>query len=131
MKLIKLHNTNAFSDKRGELVELRSDTIRRNMRHLFVSYTKLNCQIPRGNHYHKYKNEWFYVIQGKMRMRVKDLKTGMEEEYNFSDRLKKFIHIRPNLVHTFWNAGKNDLILLSLVDRKFNKKKPDTYTTSK
>jgi dTDP-4-dehydrorhamnose 3,5-epimerase-like enzyme len=127
MKLIRLFDNNVHVDSRGQLIELRSNNIRKNMKHMFISYTHPDSSIIRGNHYHKYKNEWFYIIQGKMKIKVKDLKSGMTEEHIFDDSLKKFIQIGPNLPHSFQNIGKDVLILMAIVDRKFNKQKPDTY----
>ena len=127
MSLIKLLDADYFPDDRGDLVALKSNVIQKNMRHLFISKTKPDSNIPRGNHYHKYKNEWFYIIQGIIKLKTKCLKTKKEEEYIFDDTLKKFINIGPNVAHTFWNIGDNELILLALVDRKFIPTKPDTY----
>ena len=127
MKLIKLFDTNSYSDVRGGLVELKSDTIRKNMKHFFISYTVPWSVIPRWNHYHKNKNEWFYIIKGKMKAKVQTLDGSIKEEYEFDENLKKFIYMPPNTVHTFWNTGDTELILLAVIDRKFLQHNPDTF----
>jgi len=127
MTIIRLIENNVYADKRGELIELKSNVIRKRMKHFFVSYTHSKSSTTRGNHYHNYKNEWFFILQGKINLKVKDLKSNKTEEYVFTDELKKFIHIKPKVAHSFRNIGKNELILLAIVDRKFDKKKPDTY----
>lgn len=126
MTLINLVDTRHFEDNRWQLIEIKWNTIRNNNKHMFFSYTNPDSTIPRGNHYHKYKNERFYVLQWIVKLKVDDMK-WVQEEHIFNEHLKKFIHIWPNLAHTFWNIWKDQLILIAIVDRKFIKKKPDTY----
>lgn len=127
MKLVHFYKCDKHEDIRGSLISLKGEVIRKNMRHLFVSYTKPNLALNRGNHYHKYKNEWFYVIKGIAKLNLKDMKTEQEEIYNISDNFGQFVHIKPGVLHTINNIGKTELILLAVVDRKFMKGKPDTY----
>ena len=126
MKLIELFDANEFVDERGSIVELKENLIRKNMKHLFISYTKKD-DIIRGNHYHKSKKEWFFIIQGELKMKLKHLITGEEEEHVFSDKLKKFIYIGSNIIHTFKKLGPKELILLAIVNEEFDKDNPDTY----
>ncbi|MDD5770333.1 MAG: WxcM-like domain-containing protein [Candidatus Gracilibacteria bacterium] len=126
-KLIKLFDTNSYFDNRGGLIELKSDLIRKNMKHFFISYTLPGSIIPRGNHYHTKKNEWFYIIKGKMKAKVESLDGKIKEEQEFDENLKKFIYISPKTVHTFWNIGNTELILLAIIDRKFLQYNTDTF----
>lgn len=127
MSLINLIETNNFTDNRWSLIEIKWNTIRSKNKHMFFSYTKPNKSISRWNHYHNYKNEWFYILQWKIKLKIDDMK-WTQEEYSFDQDLKKFIHIWPYLAHTFRNVWDVELILIAVVDRKFNKKKPDTYS---
>lgn len=129
MKLIQFFDTNFYSDTRWWLVELKSDKIRKNMKHFFISYTFPGAVIPRGNHYHKKKKEWFYIIKGTMKAKVQSLDWSIKEESVFDENLKKFIYIPPNTVHTFWNVGDTELILLAVIDRKFLQHNPDTFAS--
>lgn len=127
MKLIHLIESNSYFDSRGWLIELKSSSIQKNMKHCFISYTKPWSLIPRWNHYHTKKNEWFYIIKGTMKAKIQTLDGSICEEYEFDENLKKFIHIPPNVAHTFWNIWDEELIILALIDRKFLQHNPDTF----
>ena len=62
-----------------------------------------------------------------MKAKVQTLDGSIQEEYEFDENLKKFIYVPPNTVHTFWNIGDSELILLAVIDRKFLQKNPDTF----
>ena len=122
MKSIKLRQ---FSDHRGSLIENTLEKIMLDSRHFFVSKSKPGT--VRGNHYHKHKSEWFYIIQGTCKLIIKDNKTKVIVEQTISDTDNIMIHIEPGVAHAFKNTGKSELILLALVNEVLDKNKPDTY----
>ncbi len=122
MKIIKLKQ---YSDDRGSLVENTHAEIFKEAKHFFVSKSKPG--VIRGNHYHLRKSEWFYVIQGECRLVVKDVKTGKKEAKLVKASQNIIINMQPNKSHAFKNVGKNELILLALVNEVHNQKDPDTY----
>lgn len=122
MKKIKLRE---FSDKRGNLVENTNEDIMLSSRHFFVSKS-----VPgaiRGNHYHKHKQEYFIVIQGKCLIVVEDTVSKKREQIEVSDKDNLAILMEPGKAHAMKNIGENQLILLALVNEKLNKKQPDTF----
>jgi len=123
MKTIKLKK---YSDARGSLVENTKPEIFKDTKHFFVSKSKPG--VIRGNHYHLRKAEWFYVIQGNCRMIIKDIKTGKKETKLVKANQNVIISIEPGKSHAFKNIGKEELILLALVNEVHNQKDPDTYS---
>ena len=119
--LLKKHG-----DNRGSLVEstLPSDIFDK-IKHFFIS--KSAPGVVRGNHYHKHKREWFYLLQGKAKIRLYNLETKQKEEHILLDQNIDVIEMEPNVVHTITNIGENEMILLALVNEKFDKDNPDTF----
>lgn len=123
MKIVKLKK---YSDKRGSLIENTQSSIFKNAKHFFVSKSKPG--VVRGNHYHLRKAEWFYVIQGSCRIVAKDIKTGEKEAKLVRASHNVIIYMEPGKSHAFKNIGKEELILLALVNEVHNQKDPDTYS---
>lgn len=122
MKLIKLRK---YRDVRGSLSENTYPLIFKTTKHFFVSKSKPG--VVRGNHYHLRKSEWFYVIQGKCRLYIKDIRTGKKEIKTISDKQNIIVNINPNKAHAFKNVGRGEMILLALVSEVHNQLDPDTY----
>ncbi len=122
MEIVKLKK---YSDPRGSLMENTFPDIFKETKHFFVSKSKPG--VIRGNHYHLRKSEWFYVIQGECRIVIKDMKTGKKETRMVKASQNIVIHMEPNKSHAFKNTGKEELILLALVNEVHNQQDPDTY----
>lgn len=122
LKKVKLRQ---YKDKRGDLVENTFAEIMQKSKHFFISKSK--PQVIRANHYHLRKSEWFYVIQGTCRIILKDLKSNESVEFTVNDTDHQAINIKPNIAHAFHNIGKNELILLALINEIHNQDDPDTY----
>ncbi len=122
MEIVKLKQ---YSDPRGSLMENTSPDIFKETKHFFISKSKPG--VIRGNHYHLRKSEWFYVIQGECRIVIKDMKTGKRETKMVKASQNIMIHMEPNKSHAFKNTGKEELILLALVNEVHNQQDPDTY----
>lgn len=122
MEIVKLKK---YTDHRGSLMENTFPAIFKEAKHFFVSKSKPG--VIRGNHYHLRKSEWFYVIQGECRLVIKDMKTGKKERKLVKASQDIIIHMEPNKSHAFKNVGKEELILLALVNEVHNQEDPDTY----
>jgi UDP-2-acetamido-2,6-beta-L-arabino-hexul-4-ose reductase len=123
MKIIKLKK---YSDGRGSLVENTQADIFKKTKHFFVSKSKPG--VIRGNHYHLRKSEWFYVIQGECKLVIRDIKTGKKETRLVKANQNIIINMEPGKSHAFKNIGKEELILLALINEVHNQKDPDTYS---
>ena len=122
MKTVKLRQ---FTDDRGSLVENTLASIMDSSKHFFISKSKPG--VIRGNHYHKHKSEWFYIIQGTCKMIVKDMNTGTLDEKIIKDTDNFIVYVLPDQVHAFENVGKNEMILIALVNEVLDHDNPDTY----
>ena len=122
MKIVKLKR---YSDIRGHLVENTDKNIMTASKHFFISKSKAG--VIRGNHYHKRKSEWFYVIQGKCRIVAENIVTKKREEINIDEKDDLAVNVGPNTAHAFKNVGSDEMILLALVNEAHNQKDPDTY----
>lgn len=114
-----------YSDERGSLVENTFPDIFKETKHFFVSKSKPG--VIRGNHYHFRKSEWFYVIQGECELVVEDLKTRKRESRIVKASENIIIHMEPGKSHAFKNTGKEELILLALINEVHKQEDPDTY----
>jgi dTDP-4-dehydrorhamnose 3,5-epimerase-like enzyme len=56
----------------------------------------------RGNHYHKEITEWFWVIDGMVRVKLYDLETKRNYTFELSNTSGRLM-IKPNIVHRFDN----------------------------
>jgi UDP-2-acetamido-2,6-beta-L-arabino-hexul-4-ose reductase len=114
-----------YIDSRGSLVENCINSIFDEIKHFFVSKSKVN--IVRGNHYHTKKAEWFYVISGKCLFVVEDINTKIREEIIISDSDNILIYNKPGFAHAFKNIGDSEMILLALINEPLDKLNPDTF----
>ena len=112
----KIHKTNKYTDERGDLVVFlkRNDLpgIENEFGQIyFVTFTDKG--VVRGNHYHKKWREWFGVVQGKLQVALKDIKTGemIELVLDGNKHLYTRLEIGPNIVHAFKSITKNASLL--------------------
>jgi quercetin dioxygenase-like cupin family protein len=66
--------------EKGELAHIHNATAPISM----IAYTELVRGKPRGNHLHRHKHEWMYVIRGSCRLIVADPDSGRREEIALS-----------------------------------------------
>ena len=112
-------------DIRGSLVESVLPRVMKESKHFFISKSKPG--VIRGNHYHLRKSEWFYVIQGKCKLVIEDIKTKKREEIIVDSKENIILNMASNKAHAFKNIGKGQMILLALINEVFDKNDPDTY----
>jgi dTDP-4-dehydrorhamnose 3,5-epimerase-like enzyme len=78
---------------KGELAQIHNDA--RGVR--MIAYTELLAGIPRGNHYHRRKQEYVYLIRGSCRLVVKDVEEGDREESVLT--AGDLVLIEPGIAH--------------------------------
>ena len=64
----------------------------------YIAFIELNAGNPRGNHYHKIKEEWVYVIRGELTLLVLDLATNASAETALA--AGDLVRISTQVVHT-------------------------------
>lgn len=127
MENVKIRDLTVHKDDRGWLAEIfRPEDLNQTIKGQFCITTAYPGKV-KANHYHKRKYEWYYVVKGKMRLVLKDMKTGEKEEMVLSDQEPKILHIGPNIAHGFKNIGDEMLYLLIYNDEPFDQKDTDTF----
>ena len=48
----------------------------------YLTYIELRCGSARGNHYHKVKEEWIYMLSGEAVLWVEDVGTKAQDKVN-------------------------------------------------
>lgn len=100
-----------FNDDRGMLVQL----VRNGWNQVNYIYTKKG--VIRGNHYHKFNTEAFFVISGKFNLELQSLDGDKRE--NVIMNKNKFFRIGPNVLHSF--TFLEDTLLISMYDKGVEK----------
>ena len=79
--------------KQGELTQFHDgeEEIR------YIAYVELRADGIRGNHYHKIKKEWAYVISGKLILALEDIAT--HERASFTMEGGDLVFIAPGVAH--------------------------------
>ena len=114
-------------DGRGWLAEIFRPSDVNNTMNGQVTVTTAHPGIVKANHYHKKMNEWYCVIQGKMHLVLKDMKTGEKKDVILSEDDLKIIKISPGVAHGFKNVGDGMLFVLMYIDRPFDPNDTDTF----
>lgn len=96
-----------FADDRGGLTQLVHGGWKQ------VNYITSVKGAFRGDHYHVYNKEAFYVISGGFKLSLRHNKTGETAEYNIKSG--DFFIIYPNVMHSF--DYTHDTALISLYNR--------------
>ena len=79
---------------RGEMAVLTDGT--QPLRHL--SYLEFRPAMLRGNHFHKLRHEFFYLIQGELTLLLSDIASG--ERTSVQMRSGDLAFITPEIAHT-------------------------------
>jgi uncharacterized RmlC-like cupin family protein len=63
----------------------------------YIAFIELKAGTQRGNHFHKQKFEWIYVLTGEFLLRAEDVET--HERQSLTVRGGDLLNIRPGLAH--------------------------------
>ena len=107
-----------ISDSRGSLVEIAKTGLWQQLNRV-----KTNRGAVRGNHYHKSNVELYYVLNGELKLHIRNLKTNEEAHYQFGEG-DCFI-VEPYEFHTLEHLTDGDYIVL--FSEKFNTESPDLH----
>lgn len=88
-----------------------------------INYFETTAGQTRGNHYHKNTLELFFILEGKIIVDVKNLKTNKENKIV----IKKgdILLIEPFEFHTF--ISKTKCKWINILSKKMDEKMPDIY----
>ncbi len=92
-----------WEEERGEFVQI---AYQEEIHHL--AFFEIRRGFSRGNHYHRWKEEIFYVIKGKLRAILMDMENLQKEERILEKGDK--IRIKPGCGHVFY--GLEDTLVV-------------------
>jgi len=100
-----------FADHRGDLVAfLRHSEIEQSHKTFGQIYfvTFRGKDIIRGNHYHKKWKEWFGIIEGKVEVKLENIKTKRNTTLTLSSSTTEYIRLDINnyIAHAFRSKTK-------------------------
>ena len=110
-----------IKDFRGDFSELVKDN---NFGQ--ISLLTVNPKQERGNHFHDFKIEKFFVISGKGRLVHQNILNNKIIKFDISDTISRVYTSIPGWSHKIQNFTKNKLIILIWSNEVYDKKKPDT-----
>lgn len=84
--------------------------------------------ITKGGHYHTYKHEIFYTIQGQCEITQVNLEDESDVIIDIVDGVNPHpVNIIPNYVHSIKNIGTCNSLTLMWIDTIFKEETSDTY----
>ena len=99
----EVQGTKRWEEERGEFAQI---AYQEEIHHLALF--EIRRGFSRGHHYHKKKEEIFYVVQGKLRVLLMDMDTFQKEERILEKGDK--IRIKPSCGHTLY--GLEDTLVV-------------------
>ena len=115
------HQPTVHADERGRLFEIIKLA---NGGQVFFSTTKPG--VIRGNHYHTRKIEWFCVLQGEARIRLREINSQEIHEFEVCGDRPQFVSIPALYTHHIENTGSEDLLTMFWCNEIFDASNPDT-----
>ena len=117
--------------KSGFLIEFLKSTELNNQatKHFQVYAANILPNETRVNHYHKEKEEWYLIFDGKVKVILEDVKTK-EKEKIILDSSKDFstrICIPPGIAHIFTNISNSTIFIIAYTNKIYDPENPDTY----
>ena len=120
----KIKNLKIHSDSRGWLIELlKANEIEKPLKQLHIASIKPG--FVRGNHYHKKRIEWLFLVSGKAKVVLEDVATKKRKNFIFNEKSPKVLSIFPGISHAVKNIGTKNAYIISAQSDIFNPKKPD------
>lgn len=106
-----------FVDKRGSIFDFVEEKVGH------IGMVTFNKGVTRGNHYHKKSYQYSYVIEGKLKLVLSDLKGNKKEMILTPGMLTT---IPPRIIHTYTSMTKARLLDISTMSRTDDGYEDDT-----
>ena len=109
----KLNIEYARTDERGSLIQINTGEWKQ------ANYLSINKGYSFGGHYHRHKQELFYLISGKIKVIIEG--TGLTHNLDIVEN--ELFLVEPFEKHTI--VAKENSVLLEMLSQPFSKE--DTY----
>lgn len=128
IKNVIINQLDVKSDERGWLAEiLRKENLHSKKDFGQILVTVANPGATKGKHFHKRKEEWYCVINGKGKLCLRDNASGEYQEILMGEGNMVTVKIPPHITHSIQNIGDEILYLLIYIDEPFDPQDPDTF----
>jgi dTDP-4-dehydrorhamnose 3,5-epimerase-like enzyme len=121
----------SYSDDRGKLIVfLKESELHATKKQFgqiyFVTFKRKGA--VRGNHYHKKWNEWFGIVEGKVKVVIEDVRTKEKKQITLDAKKDRYVRIEtgPYIAHAIISLSKY-ASLLSYADSVWSKKDTHYY----
>lgn len=84
-----------FEDERGEIFDILEAPVE----HIGMITSKTGAQ--RAKHYHKKSTQYTYVLEGKIELKIKDLREDGKEIETYVMEPGDFVEIPPMIIHMY------------------------------
>ncbi len=110
------------SDGRGYIADILNDE---SIKHVGIITCKAGS--VRGKHYHKKQKQYTFVIKGKLKLVVKDLKAKTSKPKESIIKEMDIAEIPPYFYHSMEALDDSTILTLSSKSRSGNKFEDDTF----
>lgn len=88
-----------------------------------INFVSTKSGVERGNHYHRYTKELFYILSGEIQIDVKNIVDNSEHHFRATPHMA-FI-IDPYELHTFTTV--EDSTWINMLSHRMDEAKPDFF----
>ena len=114
----KVVQLNSRTDERGWAIRPFNDSELKSGDISDLHVVSLKPGHVRGNHYHRFKSEFIWVLNGVTELTTINNETGEKESMVIDgDKENIMIHIQPDVTHAFKNVGTPVAYLFCASDR--------------
>ena len=88
-----------------------------------INFIQTRAGVERGNHYHRYTKELFYILTGEIQVDVKNIVDKAEHHFRATPHMA-FI-VDPYEIHTFTTI--KDSTWLNMLSHRLDERSPDFF----
>ena len=133
IKGVVLKKLEKHVDERGYFQEILrdDDSLFKNLKNFGqISISSTKPGIIKAFHWHEQQDDIFYVISGSAKVVLYDLREESTtykhvDELDMNDNDQKLLFVPRKVAHGYKVLGKKDLVMLYIMNKPYNRKKPD------
>jgi dTDP-4-dehydrorhamnose 3,5-epimerase-like enzyme len=74
----------------------------------------------RANHFHNLATEWFTLLEGRVRLNLRNIDTGEEATLLLNDQVPVTVRIHPRVAHSLLGEEQCDYILMAYTNMRYD-----------
>ncbi len=92
-----------------------------------ILFASINPGEKRGDHYHKEKEEWFFLVNGKARLRLQHVESGEKQQLDIDSANPVKIFMGKMISHSVENIGDEELVFMEYFSKEHDEANPDNH----